>query len=431
MDTLAHRRRRLPRFRNLKLLAAALCLGALAACTPSAADWNGQYRASLQVPGGEIPFGLEISQEGGAPVAWLINGAERIKVSEVRIAGNTIEMRMPGFENRITATRSGTALRGELFFVKAKGKNQRIPFTALRDQPVRFFPAAAGTTVTSAAQPANVTGRWAVTFTDQDGVVYDAVGEFTQTGDVVSGTFLTPTSDYRYLNGEVRDGTLYLGTFNGGRAFLFRAALGADGASMQGDYWSGLAWHESFVAHRDENATLGNATAATTLRTPTQPFTFSFPDLDGRAVSLQDARFAGKVVIVALGGSWCPNCHDEAAFLAPFYTQHHGEGLEVIGLMFEDLETAPEARAAVQRFRDRYAIGYPLLLAGLSDKADAAKRLPQLNGVFAFPTTLFIDRKGVVRHIHTGFSGPATGRHYTELTQDFDARIRALLAENS
>ena len=59
------------------------------------------------------------------------------------------------------------------------------------------------------------------------------------------------------------------------------------------------------------------------------------------------------------------------------------------------------------------------------------RSLPQLNGVFAYPTTLFIDRKGIVRHIHTGFSGPATGDHYTRLTRDFDQRIQALLAEDA
>ena len=37
------------------------------------------------------------------------------------------------------------------------------------------------------------------------------------------------------------------------------------------------------------------------------------------AVSLQDERYKGKVVIVSILGSWCPNCLDEAEFLAPWY----------------------------------------------------------------------------------------------------------------
>ena len=59
----------------------------------------------------------------------------------------------------------------------------------------------------------------------------------------------------------------------------------------------------------------------------------------------------------------------------------------------------------------------------------AAKRLPQLNGIYAFPTTLFLDRKGRVRRIYTGFSGPATGNHYPKLIEDFDSTVEQLLAE--
>ena len=97
--------------------------------------------------------------------------------------------------------------------------------------------------------------------------------------------------------------------------------------------------------------------------------------------------------------------------------------------MFEQVGDFPQAAEAVYRFRDRYNIDYTTLIAGTSDKDDAASRLPQLNGVFAFPTTLFIDRTGVVRKIHTGFSGPATGKHYEKLVADFTSTVDALLAE--
>jgi peroxiredoxin len=388
---------------------------------PANTDWTGNYRAVLQLPGGELPFGLEIARENDAPIAWLVNASERVKVTEVKIAGDDITLRMPGFEHRITAKRTGEQLRGELLMLKAKGKRQQIPFTAVRGQAPRFF-------ADEAPPGGDVSGRWAVDFTNDEGGTYIAVGEFQQQGSAVTGTFLTPTGDYRYLNGELREGKLYLGTFNGGHVFLFHAALDASGG-LQGEYWSGLASHERFVAHRDATASLGTTTAVTAMKNPTQALAFAFPDLAGNTVSLDDPRFRGKVVVVTLAGSWCPNCHDEAAFFAPYYREHQAEGLEVVSLMFEQLETVAETTDAVQRFRDRYAITYPLLLAGISDKKDAATKLPQLNGVYAFPTTILVDRKGQVRHIHTGFSGPATGRHYTELTQDLDQRIRALLAE--
>jgi peroxiredoxin len=156
---------------------------------------------------------------------------------------------------------------------------------------------------------------------------------------------------------------------------------------------------------------------------------FSFPDLDGNPVSLADDRFRDKVVIVTLAGSWCPNCHDEAAFLAALHRELKSQGLEVVSLMFEHFGDFPQAAAATRRFREKFGIEYPTLIAGTSDKDDASRALPQLTGVFAYPTTIWVDRSGTVRKIHAGFSGPATGRHHEELTREFTEFTRELLAE--
>jgi thiol-disulfide isomerase/thioredoxin len=148
-------------------------------------------------------------------------------------------------------------------------------------------------------------------------------------------------------------------------------------------------------------------------------------------VSFTDPQFRDRVVIVAVGGSWCANCHDEAALLSALREKYGPAGLEVVGLMFEQLDDVAEAREAVARFRDRWNIPYPLLLTGTTTQDPDAPRLPQLDAIRGYPTTIFIDRKGMVRHIHTGFSGPATGGHYTELARDFEERVRTLLAEKA
>jgi hypothetical protein len=101
----------------------------------------------------------------------------------------------------------------------------------------------------------------------------------------------------------------------------------------------------------------------------------------------------------------------------------------VVSLMFEQFGDFPQAAAATRRFRERHGIEYTTLIAGTSDKEDAATKLPQLNGVFAFPTTIFIDRTGKARRIHTGFSGPATGEHHRKLLEEFAATVEQLLAE--
>ena len=165
------------------------------------------------------------------------------------------------------------------------------------------------------------------------------------------------------------------------------------------------------------------------MRKDTKRFDFSFPDLQGRTVTSKDAQFKGKVLIVALAASWCPNCHDEAAFLSQLYRDDHGRGLEIVSLMFEHFGDFPHAAEAAVRFKQHYGIGYTTLIAGVSDKDEAGRKLPMLDKFYAFPTTVFIDKRGFVRKIHTGFTGPATGEHYTQFVNEVNATVDALLAE--
>lgn len=385
---------------------------------------EGWWRGVLLTPGGELPFGLEMRREGDRWSAWLQNGEERVAVPELTINGTRLVMRMPGYENRLEAVIEDDTLRGELLMVKAKGADQRIPFAARFGDRHRFSkdtPAPSEETVPS------MQGTWAAEFGLPD-KGYPAIGEFRQQGRRVTGTFLTATGDHRYLEGEFDGRELLLSKFDGGHVFLYRASLDAEGR-LSGRFWSGLASEEAFTAIRDERASLSDASSATQLVTGATRLQFRFQDLGGNFISINDPFFRGKVVIVVLAGSWCPNCHDEAAFLSTVHRERRAEGLEIISLMFEQLEDPVAAAEAVYRFRDRHRIQYTTLLAGNSDKDDAAAKLPQLNAVLAFPTTIFVDRAGEVRSIHTGFSGPATGRHYQELVDDFTARIDALLAE--
>jgi thiol-disulfide isomerase/thioredoxin len=396
----------------------------LTACSGGARDATlreGWWRGVLLTPGGELPFLFEVERTDDQLLAWLQNGDERVAVPELTIKGQQLLMRMPGYENRIEAQIEGDTLRGNLLMVKAKGADQRIAFSARYGERHRF------SLQDTTPDTVSLSGSWAVEFATPD-KRYPAVGEFQQQGRKVTGTFLTATGDHRFLEGEFDGRELLLSKFDGGHVFLYRALLDEEG-QLTGRFWSGLASEESFTAVKDSNASLAGSAEATQLVKGATKLDFRFQDLAGHNISITDPFFRGKVVIVVLAGSWCPNCHDEAAFLAQLHRERRSEGLEVISLMFEQLEDPATAAEAVYRFRDRHQIQYTTLLAGNSDKDDAAKKLPQLNAVLAFPTTIFVDRNGEVRSIHTGFSGPATGRHYDELVQDFRARVDSLIKE--
>jgi thiol-disulfide isomerase/thioredoxin len=405
------------------LAACALAAFGLAAAGPApAGPPMGTYRAVLQLPAGELPFGFDLEREGTGTVGYLLNGTERVKLTEVTVAGTHLEIRMPGYENRLSADANGNQLVGEVVLSKSGAKEQHIPFHAQLGQKYRFFEKPAGNAL-------NVSGRWAVKFTDDDGKPEAAVGEFTQSRDAVVGTFLAETGDHRYLAGEVKGNELYLSTFDGAHAVLYKAQLTADGA-LAGDFWVGTAHHEHWTGKRDANAALPDAYTLTAMRAGNKRFDFAFPDLAGNTVTSKDPAFQGKVLIVALAGSWCPNCHDEAAFLEPLYREYRGKGVEIVSLQFEHFGDFPRAAEATRRFRQHYGIEYTTLIAGISNKDEAAKKLPMLDRVYAFPTTIFVDRKGEVRKIHTGFSGPATGDHYTQFVGEVKATLDQLLAES-
>lgn len=390
-----------------------------AACTSPMPE-GGPWRAVIDLPGGALPFQFEVTGASGQWQATVINGQERIPVPEFRLTADELRIAFPAFNTWIEARRHGTGYRGELTLVKRGGKQQKMPFRAEHGPRHRFVS-------DPASQPAAVAGRWAVRFVDDDGESSIAVAEFVQQGTALEGTFLTPTGDYRFLSGDVDGERIYLSTFDGAHAFLFSATLTPAG-ELQGDFWSGTQWHESWTARRDPDAALPDANSMT--RFVGDRVAFAFPDVNGDIVTFEDPRFAGKVVLITLAGSWCPNCHDEAAFMAPFYEQYRERGLEVVGLMFEHLDDFSEAAQQVRAFRDKFDIGYPLLVAGSSDKSRAGQVMPMLDRVYAFPTTIFVDRNGTVRRVHTGWNGPGTGKHYEELVADLTATVENLLAEN-
>ena len=101
----------------------------------------------------------------------------------------------------------------------------------------------------------------------------------------------------------------------------------------------------------------------------------------------------------------------------------------MVGLAYEVTgDTAIDARQ-LRRYRDKFKIPFPSLLAGTNDIEAAATTLPQLRGFTSFPTTIFLGRDGRVRRVHAGFYGPATGAQHTRLIRDFEREIEKLLDE--
>lgn len=399
---------------------------------PSEPSLAGSWRGVLASPGGELPFRLNIEETSEGLSAAAVTGGESLPFSDVQRRGDEVILEFAWYDSELTTKLSedGKRLSGEWRKTVPAG-NSRLPFTAHRDDDRRFLSLEeAGLTGGAPDALPSVDGLWAVEFTDEDGTEA-ARGEFRQTGEKVEGTFLTPTGDYRFLEGSYEDGLLRLSTFDGAHAFLFHGRSTGDG-TLSGDFWSRDSYHATWTGRRVESAEeapIPDAWSLAGLTNEEGRFAFQFPDLEGRVVSLSDERFEDKVVLVNIFGSWCPNCNDEAPLLAKWDREFRDRGLEIVGLAYEFRGDPEKDRVVVERFAQRYGLEYPILLAGTSDKAAAGETLPDLSSVVAFPTSIFIGRDGKVRRIHSGFSGPGTGEHYHELVEEIEGLLTELLAE--
>ncbi len=396
----------------------------LATEAPKGNPLVGTWRAVLTLAGGELPFTLKVDEHEGHLRAEALNGEEKARFDSVRVESSGVVLRFDVYDSEIRANLSPDAasLTGEWW----KAGRTRLPFAATRGDSRRFLPGADA----GRKDAPSVAGAWSAVFKRRNGDE-PARGEFSQTGERVRGTFLTPTGDHRYLEGEFRDGVLRLSAFDGGHAFLYAARQQPDGR-LEGEFWSGsgaaVPWSARPVPLSGDDG-LPDAFSQAGLTNSEGRLRFTFPDLEGRPVSLTDERFRGKVVIVSLFGSWCPNCNDEAPLLAGWYRRHRSRGLEIVGLAYEETGALEVDRKSVRTYARHHGLDYPLLLAGLSNRQAAAQTLPDFMGLFAFPTTIFVGRDGRVRKIHSGFAGPGTGAHHQKLVAELGALVEALLAE--
>ena len=382
-------------------------------------EFTGMWRGVLQSPGGELPFGIAIDKIKGIYSAKIVNGIERVDTSNVIISGDNLLINFDWFDAKIKAKLKDGKLIGH-WTKTASGKNKSssLPFVATPEYWYRF------TQELNHAKITSVSGTWKVVFSDEDGES-KAVAEFSQEGQIVNGTFLTATGDYRYLSGVANNGKLQLSTFDGAHAFLFKADINGN-EIINGHFWSRDSYHATWRAHKSDNVS-GYLPNSWEMNKPIKKVEFTFEDIDGTLVSLTDERFKDKPVLINLFGSWCPNCNDEAPVLAKLYKKYHPQGLEIIGLAFEFTEDKQRDKKQLAIFKKRHGINYPLLLAGGNDKNSATKVLGFLDQVKSYPTTLFLDKNHNVVKINTGFSGPGTGEHYTQLVNELEDEIKKLL----
>ncbi|RCH55007.1 TlpA family protein disulfide reductase [Mucilaginibacter hurinus] len=384
---------------------------------------KGIWRGTLKTSSGhDIPFNFDVSDSAGRQLITIFNATERFKVNDITYRGDSVFIQMPLYGNEFRLKKTSGGLTGKWIKLTSAGY-RAMDFSATPNTAWRFFKV-------SQTAVHNISGRWSAVF-GTGAKIDTAVGEFIHTGDKLTGTFLTNTGDHRFLEGTVKGDSLYLSCFDGGNAYLFTAKINDEQTLTGGKFYSEYSSVTPWTAYKNDKAKLADAYSLSTLKPGYTSLDFSYPDLNGNKVSLSDERFKNKVVIIQILGSWCPNCIDETEYLVVhYYKKYQPRGVEIIGLAYERTNDVVKSAKAIQQFKARMGVPYPLLITGYTPaRAQTAKSLPMLTQVIAFPTTIIIDKKGNVRKIHTGFNGPATGAYYTDYIKEFEALTEELLSE--
>ncbi|MEM9546621.1 MAG: TlpA disulfide reductase family protein [Bacteroidota bacterium] len=371
---------------------------------------------------GELPFNFEVKYTDNENFYIEIHNAdERITVSDIvygrdkATAKDTIIINFPVFDTYIKAIYEDDIMEGDLY-VNYK-ENYQIPFKAYFGQSHRF-------TTLKKKPKMDISGKWEVKFEVDTDDEYPAVGEFVQEGNRVTGTFMTETGDYRYLEGTIQDQRIFLSTFDAAHAFLFEAKL-LDDNSLIGSFRSGKHYTTTWSAIKNDNAKLGDAFELTTSKIADQPFDFTFDDLNGKKVSLSDEQFNDKIKLVKISGTWCPNCKDESLFLIDYLNNNPSEDIAVIEVAFERYKNELKAKEVLKRYKEKMQLPFTVLYGGFANKALASEKFPQITNVLSYPTLIFVDKTNRIRHIHTGFAGPATSE-FPAFEQKFKNLINEL-----
>ncbi len=373
--------------------------------------WKGII--SINLPEGNLPFELELKNNGSENIAIISNSSESLEVNRIFVSNDTLVI--PGyiFESEFQLTKQGDSLVGNYVRLNTK-KPYQIPCYGVKDQSYRFW--------SDSKNPVDISGKWEVTFWSDTG---QAIGRFEQNGTDLTGTFLTPMGDYRFLEGQVNGDSFALSTFDGAHAFLFLGNV-KDG-KITGSFQSGNRWKEAFSGVRNEAFELPKADTLTYMVEDAEPFMYDYQDEQGNKIHVGNEDLLGEVTIVQILGTWCPNCMDETVFLVPLKNKF--PDLNIVGLAFERPVDVNRAYERINKLKSLLEVNYPMYYAGPANKSVASGAFPMLNKIISFPTTIVLDKKGEVRYIHTGFTGPGTGVNYDNFSDDFHKLVNELINE--
>jgi thiol-disulfide isomerase/thioredoxin len=397
------------------LLAVALVLAPPSIVRAQSTSLAGLWDATVVVGDVTVPFRMEIAGAGSSVKGSFFNGDQKLTSTTGSFENGSLVLSFDEYETKLEATLKDGRLEGQY----TRGtRGAPYPFQAQRFTPSKI----------EASDVPSIAGLWNVQVKSSKGEdAWQLIVR--QSGAEASAAILRVDGDTGVLTGTYSNGKFVLSHFSGARPLRVELTPQRDGTlTVVQNKDNPLTAVRSDIARAKGLPEPSDPSRFTTMKDPTEPLRFSFPDLNGRIVSNTDDRFRGKVVIVNISGSWCPNCHDEVPFLVELYRKYHAQGLEIVGLSFEEaaqLKNPTRLRA----FMKRYGIDYTMLLVG--EPKELAEKVPQAVNLNSFPTSFFLGRDGRVRSVHAGFPGAASGKFHDEAKKEISTLVERLLAERT
>ncbi|MCA1751585.1 MAG: TlpA family protein disulfide reductase [Flavobacteriales bacterium] len=375
------------------------------------------WRFTLQLNSDVLPFTalVENGFEEGSRLR-IHNADETISVSLDRISGDTLYYRMPVFNSELALRRESPELVTGTW-TDFDRKNYSIPVIAESGMNFRFTP----TKSTTELAP-----RYKVRFGGPDG--YDALLLLDNDRGHLTGTFLTETGDYRYLEGNIMNGKVNLSTFDGSHAFVFDALISGD-SLKSGRFISGTHYSEQWIGVADEDFELSHPTELVSANSTIEPFTFSLPDLNGDTVTHLDFIDGKTIHIYDITGSWCPNCKDAALTLEQIASTYDSNAIRVIPIAFERSNDLNTAKQAISRMQNDLELQEYFLFGGKVSRENTTRAFPALEKIMAYPTIVITDKHGHPVKVFTGFYGPGTGFYHDRFKADITTVIDSLISQ--
>ncbi len=373
---------------------------------------NGSWKFELDTTFGKVPVIIDLNFSKPKFTGIIQNGEEKIKLENLKIIQNKLFIPLQTYEISMELSilnnkhLSGTWIR--------HNKNPKIilPVNAYHGIKNRFD-------FKQSSNFADLNGKWKVQITDQDGKKSPGVLVFKQNGQLLNGSLLTDTGDFRYMQGFIIENDFHLASFDGMFNYLFKGKI--ENNNLEAELLS--TYKLSIRGQKDNQAQLSDAYSITKVK---GEINFSFPDLSGKMISLKDEKFKNKAIILQFFGSWCPNCLDEMNFLIPWYNTQTKKNIEVIALAFERSLSEDLAKIQLKKVQKKFNIPYPLLIAGLTANDKPEEKIKGLENFASFPTTIFLNKNHQIMKIHSGFTGPGTGEFYEKWIAEFHETVKLL-----